>query len=457
MPTTITKSEGTTKTEKLLASLCEQSFLKLWSYPNPYKEDGDELCDLLVVYGNDAFVFFDREKVLDYSNDNTPEVIWKRWVRKVIDAQIRTAKGAEKYLKSGRSIFLDSKNDVPFPVEVNHSLLTVHKFIVAHGAKDACLASSDKNQTGSLAISYGNNTEQGEFPYLIHLDETDLIHVLDSESLPIVLGELDTITDFHNYIKEKEQAIKNYHCLVYCGEEDLLAHYFLNFDNNSNKHIIGSIDEEFDGVYIGEGEWVDFIASDTYKKTKDANKISYLWDELLQITSHNALKGTLTGNANVLQGRSAIFEMAKEPRFSRRALCEYMDMVIQKFPKPTDDNGIMRHVAFMPSFYPNRGYVYLQFHAPVFRAEKDYREKRAFILEIACAAAKIKFPDMDTIVGIGMDAPKYAEENEEDFILLDCSEWTREQESYYSELNEDLRFFQTGKHSETMRHITEFI
>jgi len=49
MSTTIKKSSGTTPTEQLLADLCEQTFLKLWSYPNPFKDDGDELCDLLVI------------------------------------------------------------------------------------------------------------------------------------------------------------------------------------------------------------------------------------------------------------------------------------------------------------------------------------------------------------------------------------------------------------------------
>jgi hypothetical protein len=57
----ISKSPGVTRTERLLADLCERSFLKLWSYPNPIRNDGDELCDLLAVFGNDVFVFFDRE------------------------------------------------------------------------------------------------------------------------------------------------------------------------------------------------------------------------------------------------------------------------------------------------------------------------------------------------------------------------------------------------------------
>ncbi len=456
MPDKIQKSEGTTPTEKLLASLCERTFLKLWSYPNPYKEDGDEICDLLVVYGDHALVFFDREKELDYSSDKSPEIIWKRWVRTVIDDQVRTTKGAERYLKSERPIYLDSKCSTPFPLQISRTSLIVHKFIVAHGARDACKSDSDKNVSGSLAISYGAQSSPVEFPYFIQLDKTDPVHVLDTENLPIVLDQLDTIFDFLSYIEEKERAINKYQGLLYCGEEDLLAHYLLNYDAETKRHIIGSIDEEFDGIFISEGEWVDFINSDTYKKTKKANEASYLWDELLQITCQNAIDGTLTGNAKLVHGRSAIFEMAKEPRFSRRALSEDMIMVMDKFPKPTNV-GIMRHVAFMFSFYPDKGYVFLQFYAPSFRSEGDYRLQRTYILKIACGAAKIKFPAMQTIIGIGMDAPKYSEENEEDFILMDCSEWDDTTERQYSELNEDFQFFNTGKHSETERHVTELI
>lgn len=57
----IVKSIGVTPTEHLLAELCEQTFLTLWSYPNPFKDDGKELCDLLVVFGDHVFIFFDRE------------------------------------------------------------------------------------------------------------------------------------------------------------------------------------------------------------------------------------------------------------------------------------------------------------------------------------------------------------------------------------------------------------
>lgn len=45
-------------TEKNLSDLCDHAFLKLWSFPNPYKEPGKELCDVLVVFDNNIIIFF---------------------------------------------------------------------------------------------------------------------------------------------------------------------------------------------------------------------------------------------------------------------------------------------------------------------------------------------------------------------------------------------------------------
>src|SRR3990172_560339 len=110
----IEKSSGVTVTEKILAEFCERSFLKLWSYPNPYKDDGHELCDLLAVFGDTVFVFFDRESELFEVPDKDPQVLWNRWKRNVIDRQLNTAHGAERYIRSGRTIFLDAKRETPF-------------------------------------------------------------------------------------------------------------------------------------------------------------------------------------------------------------------------------------------------------------------------------------------------------------------------------------------------------
>ena len=78
----IIKSEGVTRTERLLAQLCDRSFLRLWSYPNPFQKDRAELCDLLAVFENHVFIFFDRENLQLGNLDADPQVAWDRWKRK---------------------------------------------------------------------------------------------------------------------------------------------------------------------------------------------------------------------------------------------------------------------------------------------------------------------------------------------------------------------------------------
>ena len=215
----IEKLKGVTPTEQLLANLCERSFLKLWSYPNPVKDDKDELCDLLAVFENQVFIFFDRENMQFDNPDKDTNVNWKRWKRKVIDDQVRTAHGAERYIKSGRDIFLDTELKIPLPIDIDINTMIIHKIIVAHGAKEACENFSDDNVYGSLGILYGNSVAQLPFPFMIHIDKENPVHVFDSHNLPIIFSELDTFFDFSSYLDAKIDAIKSLDALIYCGEE----------------------------------------------------------------------------------------------------------------------------------------------------------------------------------------------------------------------------------------------
>jgi len=83
----IAKSPGVTPTEQLLARLCERTFLGLWSYPNPFKDDKKELCDLLAVFDNRVFLFFDRQSGHLNNKDKDPQVSWERWKRTAIYSQ----------------------------------------------------------------------------------------------------------------------------------------------------------------------------------------------------------------------------------------------------------------------------------------------------------------------------------------------------------------------------------
>lgn len=420
----IIKSTGVTPTERLLANLCENSFLKLWSYPSPFKDDRKELCDLLAVFENHVFIFFDRESRQFEKATSDVNLNWDRWRRNAVDDQIRTAHGAERYIRSGGNFF-DNALANPFPIKIDPHTAVIHKIIVAHGAADACKQASEHNVSGSLAICYGNGQDATSFPFLIDIDKDNPVHIFDSHSLPIILRELDTYYDLSRYLDAKNDAIKRYDSLIYAGEEDLLAHYWANYDVVEKKYAIGTKDEGINGIMIGEGEWKDFVETDRYKDKKLADRESYLWDHLIQKTCQNALNGTLGGNLNIGLGQSAIHEMAKEPRFVRRSLTAKMIAAIRNFP---DLPGpIVRNTSFMNSYYEGKGYVFLQLKMDIKADyESEYRPNRQALLELACAAAKNKFPNLKKIIGIAIEAPKFSKIISEDFILMDCEDWPDE-------------------------------
>jgi SEC-C motif len=453
----ITKSSGVTQTERMLAEFCERSFLKLWSYPNPFKDDGRELCDLLAVFGDYVFIFFDRENQLPEVPDKDPQVLWDRWKRNVVDRQVKTAHGAERYIRSGRPIFLDAKGTAAFPLAIDPQTAIMHKIVVAHGAKEACERASDQNVYGSLAITYGETNGGPTQPFLIEIDKRNPVHVFDTHNFSIVLRELDTVSDFSNYLDEKLRAIAKFDSLVYCGEEDLLAHYLLNYDKETKQHIIGTKCDDVNSVMIGEGEWHDFTKTDLYRNTKNEDRISYFWDELIQRTCQNAVNGTLGGNSDLLRGPSAIFEMVKEPRFIRRALADKIRRAVMKFP---DHAGqFTRQVTFLPSSLQDVGYVFFQLRVPeAHRIQPDYLDMRRTLLEIACGAAKNKFPHLTKVIGIGTDAPRFAGgTNSEDFILLPCETWSDDIRAHYEEQNREWKFFGTPQLEQYNEHVTQFV
>ena len=102
-----------------------------------------------------------------------------------------------------------------------------------------------------------------------------------------------------------------------------------------------------------------------------------------------------------------------------------------------------RSVSFYQSYYPETGYVFLQFkHDDIKDYDNDYRPKRQKMLQIACGAAKNKFTHLKKIVGIAIEAPKFSETVSEDFVLFFCDEWSVEDKQYYDELNKLLGFFE---------------
>ena len=86
----IQPTDAATSSEGYLRQLCKRTFLSLWSYPSPFRDqgpghqNGKEVCDLLVVFENNIIIFSDKH--CDFPNSGNLALDWSRWYRRAIKA-----------------------------------------------------------------------------------------------------------------------------------------------------------------------------------------------------------------------------------------------------------------------------------------------------------------------------------------------------------------------------------
>ena len=236
----IYRAEGVTTSERYLTQLANRSFLSLWSYSNVYRDqgrkaskgDGKEFCDLLVVFNEHIIIFSDKN--CTFTNSGNLDVDWRRWYKKTIENSANQIWGAENWINSyPKLIFLDSTCTVPFPIPLPISAKAkIHRIVVAHGASERCKA--ELGGSGSLMLfpaitgfDHIKAISDGGRPFAVgQVDPTKgYVHIFDDTSLAIILGKLDTITDFVSYLQKKESFVLSGQLLGSAGEEELLAHY----------------------------------------------------------------------------------------------------------------------------------------------------------------------------------------------------------------------------------------
>ncbi len=189
----VIRAEGGNESERYLKRLCEHSFLSLWSYPCTYrnerllKPDGkkNEICDLLVVFGNHILIFQDKDIILKNTGDL--ETDWKRWYRKAVQDGAKQIWGAEHWLKQHPdNIFLDKDCTQPFPISLPDPVTAqYHRIIVAHGASERCKqhfgGSGSLIIVGDLLGSTHADAIVGEKPFAIgQINPTKgFVHIFD--------------------------------------------------------------------------------------------------------------------------------------------------------------------------------------------------------------------------------------------------------------------------------------
>jgi SEC-C motif len=430
-PETVARSEGTTPSEHYLKKLCDRSFLSLWSYPGVFRDqgrtngkgDGKEVADLLVVFENHIIIFSDKH--IRFATTDKIESGWARWFKKAVLKSAQQVWGAERWIRQfPNRLFLDRHCKTPFPIEVpDPAKATFHRIVVAHDASRVCRAHF--GGSGSLMIDSRIIGEKHhlEHPFVIgrlHADR-GYIHVFDDTSLDVVMGYLDTVSDFVAYLTKKEKLLtENLHVRA-AGEEELLGEYVRQLNKDGDHDFV--IPERVTNVLFPEGLWAKFLQSDERKAQETANQISYSWDLMTEKFLHHIMSGTQYECSHPkISVQEKLFRwLARENRTRRRMLAKALLGLLEKTPADYRASRIVQ-----PSRPGDPYFVFLLL--PYYRGltEAEYREARGKLLREYLLVLKLHYPDAKHIVGIATETLARRDYRSEDFLYLDATEWTAE-------------------------------
>ncbi len=444
-----------THSEKYLTRLCKDTFLNLWSWPHIYRKqhwtggDGKEVCDLLVVFENNIIIFSDKH--CKFPNTENLILDWCRWFKRAVLQSAKQIWGAERWIRQyPNNLFLDKDCKTPFPYPLaNIETAKFYRIVVAHGSSKRC--QQTLGGSGSLMINpnivgqdhYDSNSCR-VIPFTIGMiDEgKGFIHVLDDFNLDTVLNTVDTITDFTNYLEKKQNLFESGKLGGAAGEEDLLAAYLLHL-NEKGEHDF-EFKENVDSVVYKEGFWEGFIKSQERESQIEANKISYLWDALIDEFSVHILEGTLydSHTNKVEYHEKGVRILASEPRIRRRVLSTNLMIVPERAERE------MMSVRVDVGVHPGEAYyVFLALVRKDGKSLEDYRIIRQNLLYNYCMAVKVKFPKAEKIVGIATE-PISHQKRTHDLVYLDARNWSRDRQEEAEKIRDKYNLLVNAKMSQ---------
>ena len=202
--------------------------------------------------------------------------------------------------------------------------------VVAKGAAQACREHLT-DSSGSLIIKpsikandhWSGNPDEIQ-PFSIgDVDPTgSFVHVIDDVALDIVMSELDTVRDFTDYLEKKEAFIRSGRLSEAHGEENLLAYYAIRINEEGDHDFVP--DDQIGQVKVGRMRYKRLVEDPQYIAKKQADKISYLWDMLIEVFTTHMLDGTSVTiggyEFDLRKNELGVRYMALQPRFLRRKI-----------------------------------------------------------------------------------------------------------------------------------------
>lgn len=228
IPPRFERAEGLTASERILAEIADQSFLKLWTYPNPY--DLSEPLQGPRTLRPDRRVrrrcpVLGQGRRLSLHRRRSPRLEPFLSLR---DHRVGPTAPHRQELETAISdhVFLDVRCQTPLPVALPPvARLRVHRICVAPAATEAA-----RDRGGQTGLAIVPAVAADERPYAVGLITgcQGWVHVFDEDTMATVLPNLSTAPDFTAYLRAKEALIAAGGLEPAASEKDLLAVYLTN-------------------------------------------------------------------------------------------------------------------------------------------------------------------------------------------------------------------------------------
>lgn len=364
--------------EKIVHDLATKTFLVDWCFLNPILPNNKELCDLLVTFDDIAIIWQIKDLKLDKEG---------KYKKAEVNKNLRQLAGAR------RQIF-----DLKTPICLSNKRRSIDTF-------DA----SKIKQIFLISVLLGEGEE-----YFSFVDEikNNKVHVFTRDFTQIILNELDTVSDFVEYLKAKEQFIDTDKSLVIIGgEEEFLAFYLMN-DRNFKRFA------EADNIMIQDGSWEHLQNKPEYKVKKKADEISYGWDSIINRAHEGSQKYEIVAR-----------ELARPNRFQRRYLSKVF-FEAHVLAHKDEKHDLFRRVM------PGDGITYCF----LFQDDPDPRDKRKAMLTAICWIARGQYKQNKKVLGVATEM-KIKPTCSYDFVLMDLPTWTEENQKNMEQLQKDTGIF----------------
>ena len=245
------------------------------------------------------------------------------------------------------------------------------------------------------------------------------------------MQELDTVRDFTDYLEKKKEFVRSGQLLRAHGEENLLAYYAIRVNEEGDHDFV--VDEASAPIKISREHYENWVADPQYLAKKEADKISYIWDDFITLFTDHMLNGTsITFDDHKFElskNELGVRYMALEMRFRRRTHGEAIKGALER--------GISEDAFFRMMLAPaeardnETAFFIMTFKYQDWMEDKggyeQYRRKRTERAMIYAHGILEKYPHLKRIIGISREPPKQGSGVSEDLIYAEQSDWSDEE------------------------------